>query len=58
VAYLECHTCGFCMHTNWSSSHFWKKSWKAHMLKVSSFLFLEIGLEGALVETSTFYFGV
>jgi hypothetical protein len=33
-------------------------SWRVHMLKVSSFLFLEIVLEGTLVETSTFYFGV
>jgi len=33
-------------------------SWRVHMLKVPSFLFFEIVLEGALVETSTLYFGV
>jgi hypothetical protein len=33
-------------------------SWRVHMLKVSSFLFLEIVVEGTLAETSMFYFGV
>jgi hypothetical protein len=32
-------------------------SWRAYMSKVSSFLFVQIVLEGTLLETSTFYFG-
>jgi hypothetical protein len=37
-------------------SIFEDSSWRPHTLKVYSFLFLKIILEGALMETFTFYF--